>query len=42
MIQAFGLKVRRGGVGAKNKKNIKQFNAQSLLFGYFYFVVVDN
>ena len=41
MIQAFGLRVRRGGGGSKNYKNIKQCNAQTLLPGYFYFVVID-
>ena len=41
MIQAFGFRYRRGGCGAENYKSVKQFNAQTLLLGYFYFGVVD-
>ena len=41
MIQAFGFRVRRGGGGGKNYKNIKQGNAQTLLPGYVYFEVID-
>ena len=41
MIQAFGFRYRRGGCGAENYKSVKQFYAQTLLLGYFYFGVVD-
>ena len=33
MIQAFGFMSRRGGGRAKNYKNIKQLNAQTILLG---------
>ena len=41
MIQVFGFRYKRGGCGAENYKSVKQYNAQTLLLEYFYFVIVD-
>ena len=41
MIQAFGFWVRRDGVGLKNTRTSRKINVQTLILGYFYFVVVE-